>query len=101
MRDEATNMDIKKKSTALSRLDITSHSNTTSIEESNVSTGGQVLSSDEYHLATLSYKQEFLRSLDLFEPWAATFASMNSLPSILVLFGFVMYTGGPKSAFAN
>jgi hypothetical protein len=86
---------------ALSKLDITSPSDTPSIEEGNVSTGGHVLSNDEYHLATLSYKQEFLRSLGFFESWAATFTSMNFVSGIPALFGFVMYTSSPKAAFAN
>ncbi|TVY45160.1 Thiamine transporter [Lachnellula occidentalis] len=60
-----------------------------------------VLTQDEYQLAQLGYKQEFFRSLGLFENWAATFTSMNFASGIPVLFGFVMYTGGPTAAFAN
>jgi len=56
---------------------------------------------DEYQLAQLGYKQEFFRGLGLFENWAATFTSMNFASGIPVLFGFVMYTGGPTAAFAN
>ncbi|KAH8660140.1 amino acid or gaba permease [Xylariales sp. PMI_506] len=59
------------------------------------------MSGDEYKLATLGYKQEFIRSLGLFENWAATFTSMNFVSGIPVLFGWVMYTGGPTAAFAN
>ncbi|OIW22820.1 amino acid or gaba permease [Coniochaeta ligniaria NRRL 30616] len=59
------------------------------------------LSRDEQHLADLGYKQEFFRHLGLFENWAATFTSMNFISGIPVLFGFIMYSGGPKSAFAN
>jgi amino acid transporter len=44
---------------------------------------------------------EFFRHLGLFENWAATFTSMNFISGIPVLFGWIMYTGGPKSAFAN
>jgi len=62
---------------------------------------GQILTHDEYHLATLGYKQEFVRCLGFFESWAATFTSMNFVSGIPVLFGFVMYTGGPQAAFAN
>jgi len=62
---------------------------------------GRILTHDEYHLATLGYKQEFVRCLGLFESWAATFTSMNFISGIPVLFGWVMYTGGPKAAFAN
>lgn len=50
---------------------------------------GLVLTHDEYHLATLGYKQEFLRSLGFFESWAATFTSMNFISGIPVLFGWV------------
>ncbi|KAG4425323.1 hypothetical protein IFR04_001473 [Cadophora malorum] len=60
-----------------------------------------VFSSDEYQLAKLGYKQEFFRGLGLFENWAATFTSMNFASGIPVLFGWVMYTGGPTAAFAN
>ncbi|KAH8816794.1 amino acid or gaba permease [Xylogone sp. PMI_703] len=56
---------------------------------------------DEYQLATLGYKQEFIRGLGLFENWAATFSSMNYASGIPVLFGWVMYSGGPTAAFAN
>ncbi|KIW08732.1 uncharacterized protein PV09_00673 [Verruconis gallopava] len=64
---------------------------------------GKVLqmNKDEMHLAKLGYKQEFFRHLSLFENWAATFTSMNFISGIPVLFGWVMYTGGPESAFAN
>ncbi|KAH6718405.1 amino acid or gaba permease [Leptodontidium sp. MPI-SDFR-AT-0119] len=60
-----------------------------------------VFTSDEYALAKLGYKQEFFRGLGLFENWAATFTSMNFISGIPVLFGWVMYTGGPTAAFAN
>ncbi|OCT50865.1 Thiamine transporter thi9 [Cladophialophora carrionii] len=65
------------------------------------SDGGVVLTHDEYHLATLGYKQEFIRCLGFFESWAATFTSMNFISGIPVLFGWVMYTGGPQAALAN
>ena len=79
----------------------TSSSDPPSIEEAVPASEGLVLTHDEYHLATLGYKQEFLRSLGFFESWAATFTSMNFVSGIPVLFGFVMVTGGPKAAFAN
>lgn len=60
-----------------------------------------VFSTDEYQLAKLGYKQEFFRGLGLFENWAATFTSMNFASGIPVLFGWVMYTGGPTAAFSN
>jgi hypothetical protein len=43
------------------------------------STAGQttVLSADEFHLATLGYRQEFRRTLGFFESWAATLTTMN------------------------
>ena len=62
---------------------------------------GIILTHDEYHLATLGYKQEFHRFFGFFESWAATFSTMNFVSGIPVLFGWVMYTGGPKAAFAN
>ncbi|KAF1990208.1 amino acid or gaba permease [Aulographum hederae CBS 113979] len=61
----------------------------------------QAMGRDEAHLASLGYKQEFYRHLGLFENWAATFSSMNFISGIPVLFGWIMYTGGPQSAFAN
>ncbi|KAH8647445.1 amino acid or gaba permease [Tricladium varicosporioides] len=64
-------------------------------------TSKNILSKDEYQLAQLGYKQEFFRSLGLFENWAATFTSMNFASGIPVLFGWVMYTGGPTAAFTN
>ncbi|KAK2605616.1 hypothetical protein N8I77_008442 [Diaporthe amygdali] len=60
-----------------------------------------VLSKDEQHLAKLGYKQEFFRHLGLFENWSATYITMNFVSGLPVLFGFAMYTGGPKAAFAN
>jgi hypothetical protein len=36
-----------------------------------------VLSADEFHLATLGYRQEFRRTLGFFESWAATLTTMN------------------------
>lgn len=60
-----------------------------------------VLSKDEQHLAKLGYKQEFFRHLGFFENWAATYITMNFVSGMPVLFGFAMYTGGPKAAFAN
>jgi hypothetical protein len=51
---------------------------------------GTILTHDEYHLATLGYRQEFIRSLGFFESWAATFTSMNFASGIPVLFGWVM-----------
>ncbi|EMC98546.1 hypothetical protein BAUCODRAFT_147061 [Baudoinia panamericana UAMH 10762] len=63
--------------------------------------GTVFMSKDEAHLASLGYKQEFRRHLGMFESWAATFQSMNTITGIPVLFGWIMYTGGPTSAFAN
>ena len=40
---------------------------------------GRIFTQDEYRLATLGYKQEFLRSLGLFESWAATFTYDGAL----------------------
>ena len=44
---------------------------------------GQVLTHDEYHLATLGYKQELNRCLGFFESWAATFSTMNFISGIV------------------
>jgi hypothetical protein len=63
---------------------------------------------DEYTLATLGYRQVFVRSFGLFEnvgeakdfrlfqmlietSWAATFTTMNFVSGVPVLFGFAMY----------
>lgn len=35
------------------------------------------MSQDEHHLATLGYRQVFIRSFGLFENWAATFVSLH------------------------
>lgn len=43
---------------------------------------GHLFSKDEYQLARLGYKQEFFRSLGLFENWTATFTSMNFVSGI-------------------
>ena len=72
-----------------------------SINDASAKDLGVILTHDEYHLATLGYKQELIRSLGFFESWAATFTSMNFISGIPVLFGWVMYTGGPQAAFAN
>jgi hypothetical protein len=41
---------------------------------------------DEYHLATLGYKQTFLRGLGMFENWAAVFTVRRAItPLWLVL----------------
>ncbi|QYT03412.1 Amino acid or gaba permease [Trichoderma simmonsii] len=61
----------------------------------------KALSNDEYQLAQLGYKQEFFRTLGLFENWAATFTTMNFISGIPMMFAFVMSTGGPEAAFAN
>ena len=63
-------------------------SDRTSVDEG--TTKPVVLSHDEYHLATLGYKQEFVRCLGFFESWAATFSTMNFISGIPVLFGWVV-----------
>ncbi len=63
-----------------------------SIQNGSATEAGLVLTHDEYHLATLGYKQEFLRSLGLFESWAATFSSMNFISGIPVLFGCMLFS---------
>ena len=42
-----------------------------SLESHEIPTEGRIFTHDEYHLATLGYKQEFIRSLGFFESWAA------------------------------
>lgn len=59
------------------------------------------MTKDEYHLASLGYKQSFIRSLGILENWAATFTTMNFVSGMPILFGWVMYTGGPQAALAN
>ncbi|KJZ75328.1 hypothetical protein HIM_05254 [Hirsutella minnesotensis 3608] len=61
----------------------------------------QPRSRDEQLLARLGYKQELNRGLGLFENWAATFACMNFVSGMPVLFGWVMMTGGPQAAFTS
>ncbi|KAI7230885.1 hypothetical protein KC343_g1535 [Hortaea werneckii] len=61
----------------------------------------RAMTKDEHHLATLGYKQVFIRSFGMFENWAATFTTMNFVSGLPVLFGFAMYTGGPQAAFSN
>ncbi|KAF2840697.1 amino acid transporter [Patellaria atrata CBS 101060] len=72
----------------------------TQLGEPNVSSR-TLYTRDEYHLATLGYRQVFFRKLGLFENWAATFAGMNFVSGIPVLFAFAMYTAGPAAAFSN
>lgn len=55
----------------------------------------------EIELLTDDASPEFFRHLGLFESWAATYITMNFVSGLPVLFGFAMYTGGPKAAFAN
>lgn len=74
-------MDIKQKPAADFGVDNVS-SDMPYIEGS-ISNRGAVLTHDEYHLATLGYKQEFFRSLGFFESWAATFISMNIVSGIV------------------
>lgn len=38
---------------------------------------GELMGADEAHLASLGYKQEFYRTLGIFENWAATFTARN------------------------
>ncbi|KAL9583699.1 MAG: hypothetical protein Q9203_004967 [Teloschistes exilis] len=59
------------------------------------------MSTDEGVLARMGYEQELNRGLGLFENWAATFACMNFVSGMPILFGFVMMTGGPQAAFTS
>ncbi|PPJ54315.1 hypothetical protein CBER1_06134 [Cercospora berteroae] len=60
-----------------------------------------VRNADEEVLASLGYKQELKRGLGLFENWAATFACMNFVSGLPILFGWVMVTSGPQAAFTS
>lgn len=42
-----------------------------------------LMNADEVHLASLGYKQEFFRSLGIFENWAATFTVCHFKLSLL------------------
>lgn len=59
------------------------------------------MSRDDEMLARMGYKQELNRGLGLFENWAATFACMNFVSGMPVLFGWVMMTGGPQAAVTS
>src|ERR1700722_12805031 len=61
----------------------------------------KLMTKDEYHLATLGYRQVLLRGLGLFENWAATFTTMNFVSGMPILLGFALATGGPQAAFSN
>lgn len=56
------------------------------------------MTKDEYHLATLGYRQVLVRGLGLFENWAAT---MNFVSGMPILLGFALATGGAQAAFSN
>jgi hypothetical protein len=45
----------------------------------------RLMSEDEYHLASLGYKQVLVRGLSIFENWAATFTTMNFVSGMPVL----------------
>lgn len=61
----------------------------------------KLMTKDEYHLATLGYRQVLIRGLGLFENWAATFTTMNFVSGMPILLGFALATGGPQAAFSN
>lgn len=63
--------------------------------------GRKTMTQDEYHLATLGYKQVFVRSFGIIENWAATVNTLNFVNALPIMFGFAMYTGGPQAALAN
>jgi hypothetical protein len=46
--------------------------------------GEVIMSADEAHLASLGYKQEFFRTLGIFENWAATFTVSISYLSTII-----------------
>lgn len=41
----------------------------------------KTMTKDEHHLASLGYRQAFIRSLSIVETWAATFTTMNFVSS--------------------
>jgi len=55
-----------------------------------VAANSNAMTRDEYHLASLGYKQSFVRSLGILESWAATFTTMNFVSGLPILFGWVM-----------
>lgn len=52
----------------------------------------KLMTKDEYHLATLGYRQVLVRGLGLFE---------NFVSGMPILLGFAPATGGPQAAFSN
>ncbi|KAL1302436.1 hypothetical protein AAFC00_002829 [Neodothiora populina] len=59
------------------------------------------MTSDEYQLATLGYKQVFVRNFTFIENLAVSYSSMNFVNALVIMFGFAMATGGPQAALAN
>jgi hypothetical protein len=53
----------------------------------------RLMSKDEYHLATLGYRQVLVCGLGMFENWAATFTTMNFVSGMPILLGFALVTG--------
>lgn len=87
-----------KTSTTVDQIKPTESSSKTTSIENGVDVDvqkGHIFTHDEYHLATLGYKQEFFRSLGFFESWAATFTSMNFVSGIPVLFRYVFSRSFP------
>ncbi|KAK4950456.1 hypothetical protein LTR10_011438 [Elasticomyces elasticus] len=72
---------------------------------------GQVhMSKDEAHLAAMGYKQgtvflhplkDEIQDTHVLQSSTGILDCMNFISGIPVLFGWVMYTGGPTPAFAN
>lgn len=61
------------------------YGNASSQDSPDRETGG-VMNADEAHLAALGYRQEFFRTLGIFENWAATFTvcRVNSVNIIIL-----------------
>ena len=61
----------------------------------------KLMTKDEYHLATLGYRQVLVRGLGLFENWTATFTTMNFVSGMPILLGFAPATSRPQAACSN
>ena len=60
----------------------------------------KLMTKDEYHLATLGYRQVLVCGLGLFENWVETFTTMNFVSGMPILLGFALATG-PQVTFSN
>ncbi|KAK4986584.1 hypothetical protein LTR50_005194 [Elasticomyces elasticus] len=49
------------------------------VKASPTSSTVEAMTKDEHYLATLGYRQVFIRSFNMFENWAATFTTMGMI----------------------